>query len=84
MLTGNWCTPRRYLDAAIEVMGAIDLDPTSYSPQVQRYVAAKRYFTSEHEALTSRWTGTGFCKPYQHRLSPFAFRGQADHIACGG
>jgi DNA N-6-adenine-methyltransferase Dam len=40
---------------------------------VQRYVAAKRYFTSEHEALTSRWTGRVFVNPIStgSRLSLF-------------
>ena len=63
-LTGEfeWYTPRRYLDAAINVMGAIDLDPASSKP-AQAHVKAARYFTLESNGLQQRWAGRVFLNP---------------------
>jgi len=63
-LTGEfeWYTPRKYLDAAIAVMGAIDLDPAS-SERAQEHVKAKTYYTLENNGLTKRWLGRVFLNP---------------------
>jgi phage N-6-adenine-methyltransferase len=63
-LTGEveWYTPRRYLDAAVEVMGQIDLDPASSLP-AQEHVKAKSYFTIEDDGLRQQWRGRVFLNP---------------------
>lgn len=63
-LTGEveWYTPREYLDAAVEVMGAIELDPAS-SDRAQEHVKAEDYFTREEDGLAQRWHGRVFLNP---------------------
>ncbi|MDP8929537.1 MAG: phage N-6-adenine-methyltransferase [Actinomycetota bacterium] len=64
VLTGNveWYTPRPYLDAAVAVMGAIDLDPASCD-LAQRNVRAVRYFTTEDDGLRQDWWGRVWLNP---------------------
>ena len=63
-LTGEieWYTPREYLDAAIEVMGEIELDPAS-SDTAQEHVNAVCYFTLQDDGLTRDWSGRVFLNP---------------------
>lgn len=63
-LTGEieWYTPKKYLDAAIKVMGGIDLDPAS-SDTAQKHVKAKNYFTLKHDGLKQKWFGRVFLNP---------------------
>lgn len=58
----EWYTPRRYLDAAIEVMGPIDLDPAS-SERAQEHVKAARYFTMDTDGLGQQWSGRVWLNP---------------------
>lgn len=63
-LTGEieWYTPRKYLDAAVEVMGAIDLDPAS-SAAAQDHVQAHRHYTMDDDGLSHDWSGRVFLNP---------------------
>jgi phage N-6-adenine-methyltransferase len=52
----EWYTPRPYIDAATQVLGAIDLDPAS-SPPAQAIVQAAAFYTAEDDGLSRPWEG---------------------------
>lgn len=52
----NWFTPAKYIEAAREVMGTIDLDPASCE-QANQTVKATRYYTKEENGLMQDWYG---------------------------
>lgn len=58
----EWYTPKRYVDLARSVLGAIDLDPAS-SPVAQRTVEAAEYFTVEDDGLAKEWHGRVWLNP---------------------
>ena len=58
----DWFTPAYILDAAREVMGAIDLDPAS-SAEANRVVRAGCYFDKASDGLTMLWYGRVFLNP---------------------
>ena len=60
----EWYTPANILQAAAEVLGAIDLDPASSAPQqAHAIVKATRYFTTADNSLEQRWRGRVFLNP---------------------
>jgi phage N-6-adenine-methyltransferase len=58
----DWRTPRKYLDAAREVMGAIDLDPAS-SAEANGTVKAAVFYTEDQDGLKLPWKGTVWLNP---------------------
>lgn len=58
----EWYTPAAYIEAAREVMGAIDLDPASCET-ANRVVNAAVYFTAEDDGMAAEWHGRVWLNP---------------------
>lgn len=58
----EWYTPKRFVDAARQVLGEIDLDPAS-CPVAQRTVCAGAYFTKDDDGLSKPWSGRLWVNP---------------------
>ena len=58
----EWFTPPQYLDAAREVMGAIDLDPATH-PVAQQTVRAVDHYTVADDGLSKEWHGRVWLNP---------------------
>ncbi len=58
----DWRTPRKFLDAAREVMGAIDLDPAT-SAEANETVQASTFYTEADNGLQKPWKGRVWLNP---------------------
>lgn len=58
----EWFTPARYVEAAREVMGGIDLDPASCE-LANRTVKARHYYTQKENGLSKDWYGNVWLNP---------------------
>lgn len=67
--SNEWYTPAKYIEAAREVMGEIDLDPASCA-LANETVKAKSYYTEQDDGLTQEWGGYVWLNP------PFSNHGQ--------
>lgn len=60
---GNeWYTPKKYIDAAREVLGEIDLDPASCE-WANEMIRAKKFYTKEQNGLMYHWYGRIWLNP---------------------
>ena len=58
----EWYTPRRFIEAATEVLGGIDLDPAS-SATANDIVQAAQFYTIRDNGLEQPWKGTVWLNP---------------------
>jgi|GEM_PF-1963536 len=68
--TDEHYTPKDILDAVVECMGAIDLDPCSNSRKNPNVPAAK-HFTLHEDGLKKDWNGRIFINPPFSETKPF-------------
>lgn len=60
--SNEWYTPLRYVDAARELMGQIDLDPAT-SEQANETVGAKKIYTPADDGFAKQWKGRVWLNP---------------------
>jgi phage N-6-adenine-methyltransferase len=58
----EWYTPERYITAAREVMGSIDLDPAT-ATLANETIGADAIFTKEDDGLSREWSGNVWLNP---------------------
>lgn len=68
MSTDEWYTKPKYIEAAREVMGGIDLDPASCAA-ANEIVKATHYYTKQQNGLEQPWYGRVWLNPPYGRSS---------------
>ena len=80
-VTVEWYTPARYIEAAREVLGGIDLDPAS-SELANETVQADEIFTQDDDGLIADWHGRVWLNPpYGKGTGLFATKLVEEHAA---
>lgn len=65
----EWYTPTRYIEAARDVLGGIDLDPAS-SAHANQTVRAAKFYDAATDGLAARWSGRVYLNPPYGRQCP--------------
>jgi len=63
----DWRTPKEIIDAAVAVLGAIDLDPCSDDAETPN-VPAATWYTETDNGLAQKWAGTVYMNPPYGRV----------------
>lgn len=58
----EWYTPKKYIDAVIQVMDWINIDPASCA-QANEWIKAQHYYSLEHSGLKVDWFGKVYLNP---------------------
>ena len=66
--SNEWYTPARYIEAAREVMGSIDLDPASCK-EANMVIRAEKFYTKVENGFTQPWYGNVWLNPPYGKLS---------------
>ena len=77
----EWQTPDKYIQAARDVMGEIDLDPIS-SDRANERIKAEKYYTVETNGLAQRWSGRMWINP-AYEILPECVQKLIDHYSNG-
>ena len=78
----EWFSPAKYIGAAREVMGGIDLDPASCAA-ANETVRAKKYYSKEDDGLVKGWYGRLWMNPPYSGLGPSFIRKLVEEFDAG-